>query len=97
MDIADMLDRYYLIKRGIILRYGPRDNMTDCESDIILIYVPSACGERFHGTLYDEEFQKKIKEWILKHNKINKSELNNIEEILSAIYDPLNNFLIKGL
>lgn len=49
MDLK-FLENEELWKYKIIKRGGPRDNATDCESDIVLIHVPTKTAKRFYGT-----------------------------------------------
>lgn len=54
-----------LWKYRIIKRKGPRDNMTNCESDIVLINVPSKRSKRFHGTYCDDDYIKEMYNWVI--------------------------------
>jgi len=62
-------DKTELFKRGIISRRGPRDNMTDQETDIILIHIPSKTSRRFHGTFCDCEYIQEMYDFIMEHEE----------------------------
>ena len=59
-------------EHGIIDREGPRENKTDCESDVILIHVPTKTVRRFHGSWWYDSFRKEINDWILSFPKSKK-------------------------
>ena len=70
MDQSSIIhDAKGLFKRGIISRRGPRDNMTDCENDIILIHIPSKTSHRFWGTLHDRAYRQSMIDFIMKHEE----------------------------
>ncbi len=56
-----------IFKHGVIQRRGYRDNMTDCESDIILIHVSSRKAKRFHG--YYPMLIPEMLEWVESKSK----------------------------
>jgi len=58
-----------LIKYGIISRKGPRNNITDCEADIILIHIPSGTAKRFHGTWWNNKYAESMYDWVSKFPK----------------------------
>lgn len=79
-------DKSNLFEYGIISRRGYRDNVTDCEVDIILIHVPSGKARRFHGTWYDENYEKEMQTWIESFPKSKKGI--TIEKLNSAYSCP---------
>lgn len=65
-------NRDLLWKFGIIFRNGPRNNKTDCESDIVFIHIPSKEVKRFRGSFWDSKYIDDIYEWVVKHPMENK-------------------------
>lgn len=57
---------------GVIVKEGPRQNMTDCETDIVLIHVSTGKWKRFHGSYYDKNFEREMNFWIKSFPKTNK-------------------------
>lgn len=63
-DLDFCQDSKLMLEYGVISRRGPRNNITDCEVDIILIHVPTGKAKRFHGTFYDKKYAENMCKWI---------------------------------
>jgi len=63
-DLDFCQDPRLMLEHGVISRRGPRNNITDCEVDIIMIHIPTGKAKRFHGTFYDKEYIEDLCKWI---------------------------------
>ena len=62
-----MLDAEEALEYGVVFKPGPRNNKTDCESDIVLLHVPTGEFMRFHGCYWDSAWGAIIDNWIKSH------------------------------
>lgn len=63
-DLDFCQDPKLMLEYGVISRRGPRNNMTDCEVDIIMIHVPTGKAKRFHGSFYEKNYVENMCKWI---------------------------------
>ena len=80
-----------ILEYGIISRRGPRNNKTDCETDIIMIHVPTGKIKRFHGSFYDNNYVLDMCKWIRRFPKTKKGiEIDKMNYYYScSIYELL--------
>lgn len=75
-----------MLEYGCIKRKGYRNNMTDGESDILIIHVPTKKIRRFHGTFYDTSFgisiECHIKSFPRRKDNITVEQLNHCYTML---------------